>query len=150
MRKSFILVLLFVLSARVLLAQQITLHVETAGTLSSMIAESKKDVITDLKLTGNINSSDLYFLRKSMTKLENLDLKDIVLYDFDISNSFLVPTTTLHDYAFYQMYSLKHIALPVNITSIDTGAFDGCNNLESIEIPNNVTEIGNHAFEGCI
>ena len=140
MRKSFILVLLFVLSARVLLAQQITLHVETAGTLSSMIAESKREFITDLKLTGNIDESDRYFLRTSMTKLENLDLKDVILYNYGS------PTTDIPYQGFYHMYSLKHITLPLNITSIGKEALYWCSKLESIEIPDNVTTIEEGAF----
>ena len=51
-----------------LLAQEqhaITIHVEEPGTLSSYIADSKKDVITNLALSGNINGNDIIYLNVS-------------------------------------------------------------------------------------
>ena len=39
--------------------------------------------------------------------------------------------------------------IPNSVTSIDDGAFDGCNCLTSVTIPNSVTSIGEYAFFGC-
>ena len=55
--------------------QTITIHVEEPGTLSSYIAESKKDVITNLSLSGNINGYDIVYLRE-MDNLVTLDLSE--------------------------------------------------------------------------
>jgi len=41
----------------------ISINVETAGTLSSIIPASKKYLITDLTLSGNLNGSDIRFIR---------------------------------------------------------------------------------------
>jgi len=45
-------------------APPITLHVATAGTLSSLIASNVKYEITDLTLTGNLNGTDIRFIRE--------------------------------------------------------------------------------------
>ena len=44
---------------------------------------------------------------------------------------------------------LRSVCLPDSITSIEKGAFRGCENLESVNIPDSVQWIGPQAFEGC-
>ena len=39
--------------------------------------------------------------------------------------------------------------IPNSVTSIDNGAFHGCESLTSVTIPNSVTSIGDWAFNGC-
>ncbi len=41
------------------------------------------------------------------------------------------------------------VVLPATLTSIENGAFDGCENLENIHLPSSLTTIGNQAFSGC-
>lgn len=58
-------------------AQQITLHVERAGTLHGMINASRLPYITDLKLTGELNGTDISFIRTLVKKnLRFLDLSE--------------------------------------------------------------------------
>ena len=57
--------------------------------------------------------------------------------------------TTIGDYAFYYMPSLKTITLPANITSIGKYAFAFCTSLENVIIPEGVKTIGESAFEAC-
>ena len=52
-----------------------TIHVETAGTLSSLLETTQRQ----LKLTGFINGTDVKFLREKITagKVTKLDLADV-------------------------------------------------------------------------
>ena len=42
------------------------------------------------------------------------------------------------------------LVIPDSVTSIEAGAFIGCNKLTSVTIPDSVTKIGGRAFEYCI
>ena len=44
---------------------------------------------------------------------------------------------------------IKDLVIPDGVTSIGSGAFQGCCALESVTIPNGVTSIGGTAFEDC-
>ncbi|GHV10603.1 hypothetical protein FACS1894162_5150 [Bacteroidia bacterium] len=45
-------------------AQTVTIHVETAGTLPTLIAEGTKYQITDLTLTGDLNGTDIRYINE--------------------------------------------------------------------------------------
>jgi len=47
-----------------LITKQITIKLTEAGTLPNKIASSKKDLITNLKIIGEINGTDLCFIRE--------------------------------------------------------------------------------------
>lgn len=55
-----------------LITQQITINVLEAGTLPQRISSSKKNLITNLKIIGEINGTDLKFIREMAGK----DIKD--------------------------------------------------------------------------
>ena len=57
--------------------------------------------------------------------------------------------TSIGDYAFYYMPSLKNIEIPAGVTNIGKSAFAFCTSLENITIPANVASVGERAFEGC-
>ncbi len=46
-------------------------------------------------------------------------------------------------------WSVKHLTIPIGVTSIPDGAFEGCTGLISVTIPDGVTSIGSFAFAGC-
>lgn len=156
--------MLLVLITTASFAQQITIHVETAGTLSSMIAESKKNAITDLKLTGHLNSRDMTFIRE-MRALENLDIEDAITYDqwntrigvigslqnmSSLKNIILPTNTTEIEYsAFKDCRSLEKIVFSKILEKIGQDAFSGCSNLQSLDLPNTLTTIGYGAFYYC-
>lgn len=154
--------MLLALLTTVSFAQQITINVETAGTLSSLIAESKKDVITDLKLTGQINTTDVGFIKK-MRSLESLDIKDVSFYGSwgnmgnitgfeDISVKHLIlpmGATKIDNRAFYGCYKLETITLFDGIKEIGDDAFYSCRTLEALDLPNSLKTIGKRAFQNC-
>ena len=47
-----------------LITKQITLTLDKAGTLPDKISESQKNLITNLKIVGKINGTDLKFIRE--------------------------------------------------------------------------------------
>ena len=57
--------------------------------------------------------------------------------------------TSIGNYSFRQVYSLKSITIPDGITSIGSSSFTYCYALTSVTIPNGVTSIGNNALSGC-
>lgn len=132
----------------------------TPGGLKNAITAANKDytLVRNLKITGQINAKDFYFMRDSMLRLSALNLKEVRIkgwgkneeneenMDDQIPNS-----------AFYFIQtvggsnSLNRIVLPDTLKSIGSNAFYGCKYLSgSLIIPEGVTEIKRGAFNGCI
>jgi hypothetical protein len=62
--KKFLLSMVCLFLCVMVYAQQKTVNVEEAGTLSTLLSEDEVENLTDLKLTGNINGSDICLIRK--------------------------------------------------------------------------------------
>ncbi len=147
-----------------LITKQITLNLTEAGTLPNKIANSKKDLITNLKIIGEINGTDLRFIREmagsdvkgnsTSGNLSILDLSEARIveggYYYD-DNGY--HCTTSNDiigwYAFSGCSSLTSVNIPSSVTEIGDWAFDDCSSLTSVNIPSSVTEIGGGAFFSC-
>ena len=150
-----------------LVTKQITIKLDEAGTLPNRIGESKKYLITNLKIVGEVNGTDWRIIRemagcdyegeKTGGKLSILDLSDAkivkggseyVFFGYDSSRRY-TSNDKLGDYAFYDCSSLTSLTIPSSVTSIGEAAFSGCSGLTSLTIPSSVTSIGNYAFKGC-
>ena len=145
-----------------LITKQITIKLDKAGTLPDRISESKKYLITNLKIVGEVNGTDWLFIRemagsdfrgdKTDGKLSILDLSDAkivgggLLYFFNVYTSY---NDKLGDYAFYGCSGLTSLTIPSSVTSIGENAFHDCSGLTSLVIPSSVTSIGESAFSGC-
>ena len=144
-----------------LITRQITIKLEEAGTLPDRIASSEKYKITNLKIIGEINGTDLGMIRKmagsSYTgnstdgKLSVLDLSEAKIvkggdwYYSDLHTS----NDVIGSYAFKGCSVLTSLNLPAGITSIGEYAFKGCSGLTSLTLPAGITKIGSETFEGC-
>ncbi|MDU1906720.1 MAG: leucine-rich repeat protein, partial [Dysgonomonas sp.] len=139
MKNRFLLTLLAaILSITYSMAQlSKTVHVSTPGTLSSLLGNDINRV-SDLTLTGSINSTDFSIL-KSMSVLKNLDLKQVTL-----------PNNTLPSNAFSHK-KLEKIVLPNTLEIIEQSAFYE-SNITSIDFSNctNLHTIKTMAFAGMI
>ena len=170
--KSLFLTVLFVLLGSLaiqaaddgLITKQITLKLDEAGTLPTKIAVSRKNLITNLKIVGKINGTDLKFIRelagrdvnggKTDGKLSILDLSEAKIVAggdayVRFSENYYTSNDKLGDYAFSGCSGLTSLTLPSSVTSIGRGAFHGCWKLTSLTIPSGVTSIGYYAFRGC-
>ena len=146
-----------------LITKQITVKLEQAGTLSDRISESKKYLITNLKIVGEINGADWRLIRemagcdfygeKTRGKLSILDLSDVKIVKGDYLYLNKYGLFTSNDELGYEAFSgcsvLTSLTLPSSVTSIGYEAFYGCSGLTSLTIPSSVTSIGSDAFSGC-
>ena len=146
-----------------LITKQITIKLEEAGTLPSKIGDTKKYKITNLKIMGEINGTDLCFIRemagsdregwRTEGKLATLDLSGakIVRGGGIYYNSVNCYTSddVIGNYAFSDCSGLTSLILPSSVTEIGESAFEGCIRLTSLTLPSSVTSIGSSAFEGC-
>ena len=158
-----------------LITKQITIKLEKAGTLPDKIGSTKKYQITNLKILGEINGTDLMFIRNMAGGIDYYDeTREGKLSVLDLSQARIVvgggpyfyyfkgnPTDgysrklyvdendVLGDYMFCGCSALTSLTLPSSVTKIGNYAFEYCSGLTSMKIPFSVTSIGGSAFEGC-
>ena len=170
--KSLFLTVLFVLLGSLaiqaaddgLITTQVTIKLDEAGTLPNKISYDQKNLITNLKIVGEVNGTDWNFIRemvgrdfkgeKTDGKLSILDLSEAkIVAGGDayarFSENYNTSNDKLGDYAFSGCSGLTSLTLPSSVTSIGRGAFHGCWKLTSLTIPSGVTSIGYSAFRGC-
>ena len=149
-----------------LITKQITIKLDEAGTLPDRISESRKFLITNLKIVGEVNGTDLDFIREmagrdykgkpTEGKLSTLDLSDAKIvagddyYYQDGYTRYYTSNDVIGSYSFKDCSRLTSLTLPAGITSIGISAFSHCSGLTSINLPASITEIGENAFANCI
>lgn len=106
-----------------LIRDWVTKNVAQAGTLSTVIGEDKEN-ITKLKLTGNLNDTDVQYLEEMIREaaLQELNLKDALLY-------------TIESCRFRDCKNLTYLVLPDVLQRIEKEAFYGCTGLTTISLP---------------
>ncbi len=147
-----------------LITKQITIKLEKAGTLPDKIGSTKKFQITNLKIIGEINGTDLRMIREMAGKDVRGNDTDGMLSVLDLSDAKIVEggdyyyihypyystsNDKIGDYTFYGCSVLTSLTLPSGVTSIGNDAFAACSGLTSITLPSGVTSIGNVAFAAC-
>ena len=149
-----------------LITKQITIKLDEAGTLPDKISESQKNLITNLKIVGKINGTDLKFIREMAGcdvngketdgKLSILDLSDAKIveggsaYYSDRDDGFIYTSNDkLGDFAFSCCSGFTSLTLPSSVTEIGEHAFLNCRGLTNFTIPSGVTKIGAGAFFCC-
>ena len=153
-----------------LITKQITIKLEKAGTLPSKIGDTKKYKITNLKIMGEINGTDLCFIREMAEsndigqgtngKLVTLDLSGSKIVKggdcyYRVDNGYgtyyyyYTSDDVIGAYAFKNCSDLTSLTLPSSVTRIGDYAFYKCSGLTSLTLPSSVTSIGEFAFMYC-
>ena len=138
--------------------EQLTLHVETAGTLPTLIPEEKKNHIVQLTLTGNLNGTDFRLIREMAGNDYLGQPTSGLLKKLDISGANIVEggekyldtdRVTSSTGTFTQMGGdFFHFGTQNNV--LGNSLFAGCGKLEEIVLPNSITSIGEYVFWYCL
>ena len=156
-----------------LITRQITIKLDKAGTLPDKIGSSKKNLITKLKIVGEVNGTDWCFIREmagsgydgksTEGKLSVLDLSEAKIveggyyynkyyyYENDVYyyKNCYTSNDVIGKCAFKGCSGLTSLTFPAGITEIGDEAFEYCSGLTSLTLPDGITEIGSSAFFGC-
>lgn len=142
--------------------------------IENVIGATEVSKVTGLKVTGTINSYDIFIIRTKMYNLHYLDLSDadIVACDFpyyegyhtsdnevganafrDLNSliSLKLPkrAKVIGNYAVCECPNLCEVILPVQLEMIGDCSFQNCYRLVAIPLPPYLREIGYSAFDGC-
>ena len=129
--------------------EYVVVNCPTAGGLKDAIATAKLDYtkIMNLKVTGEINSTDFNFMKTNMSSLEALNLKEVRILSAD--NNWYWKDDEIPPRALEET-KLMHIVLPDRLKGIGEYAFDRCEYLiGSLVIPEGVEWISERAFYCC-
>ena len=129
--------------------EYVVVNCPTAGGLKDAIAAAKLDYtkVTNLKITGSIGVGDFQFMRREMSALEALNLKEVTILSQD--NNFYWKDDEIPPHALEET-KLMHIVLPDKLKEIREYAFANCKYLiGSLNIPEGVVSINERAFFTC-
>jgi hypothetical protein len=147
-----LLLSILILSTGMMLQAQVSLTVNetTAGTLSTLLPQYQNDSVTNLTITGNINSNDISTINY-MPHLAILDLSGatIVASQYNIANNLPENAFVWEEApAWIGNGTLNSIKLPLNLKSIGNNAFYE-SSITTLNIPPSVDSIAQNAFFGC-
>ena len=128
-----------------LITRQITIKLDKAGTLPNKIGSSEKYKITNLKIIGEINGTDLRMIRDMTGSDYNRKTTEGNLSVLDLSEAKIVKGG---DYYYFRSYDRKRYYTFNN--EIGDYTFDGCLNLTSLTLPYSTTKICSYAFSWCM
>ena len=163
MKKIKVISLLAVLLLSVqlgLYAEPVVIHVEEPGTLSTLRPDSEMYEITELKLTGNTNLSDILYTNRMsvLGVLTVVDLSKVQYYLTSLNAGYMhseittviLPNSITSVGAVFSQCGVVSVTIPESVTSIGIHAFYQCRKLKDIDLPANLTSIGSFAFSACL
>ena len=126
--------------------QYFVVNVVTPGTLGETITAAGKNPakIRNLKVTGQVNADDFYFMRDNMAILEAVNMKEAKIVNTEISGEYhegIIPGG-----AFSERKSLVSFVFPEVVTEIGASAFSHTTLSGPLILPNDVKSIGQSAF----
>lgn len=127
----------------------------TAGHLKEAIKAAGKDYIKlkNLKITGQINSTDFLLMRDSMPSLTALNLKEVRIKAGGASSPDREPIfggdDEIPNFAFFKKTGLNYFVFPDTLKRVKAMAFANSGISGSLIIPEGVEELENGAFTDC-
>jgi len=160
--KKIVTLFVLVFSLNCAMAETIIVNTATAGTLSTLIDTFP---IPDLKITGNINATDLGIL-KSRIKVRNglvkLDLSEATyssnifltgaFWSFPSLQTLIFPSagiTEIATNAARNCSKLTKVVFPKTSLTIKGGVFTDCTSLNNVDIPEGCINIEANVFKNC-
>ena len=146
--------------------KKIAVNVEKPGSLHLKISEKDKWTVSELTINGDIDGSDLLYLRdmagytmsgqKTKGNLGRLDLRHArfvpggAKYARSLEGGCEIKReNTIPERAFRKCSKLKVVVLPENTVDIEGHAFERCSNLTSVTFNEALETIGERAFRKC-
>lgn len=122
-------------------------HIKTwkGGRLIKAIGINKVMQVKELKVTGKIDVTDLYFIQH-MDNLEVLNLKDAIYLRKKQDEA---GKNRLRREIVKDKKPLKEIWFPSSLKSVPSGLLSNCTELERVVLPHTVKTINRHAFTNC-
>ena len=134
--------------------EYVVIH-STAGHLKEAIKAAGKDYIKlkNLKITGQINSTDFLLMRDSMPSLTALNLKEVRIKTGGASSPDREPIfggdDEIPNFAFFKKTGLNYFVFPDTLKRVKAMAFANSGISGSLIIPEGVEELENGAFTDC-
>lgn len=134
-------------------SKPLTLNINKAGILNTLITKEDAGTITDLTLTGKINAMDIWYITESFPILENLDLSKTTIESCQVEEfppciepmhpSAFQKANMLPEFGLMEMWTLKEVQLPESLEYIGGWALSDCYRLRRLELPEKIKEIYN-------
>ena len=127
----------------------------TAGHLKEAIEAAGKDYtkLKNLKITGQINSTDFLLMRDSMPSLTALNLKEVRIKAGDASSPDREPIfggdDEIPSSSFFKKTGLNYFVFPDTLKKVNAMAFAHSGISGSLIIPEGVEELEFAAFDNC-
>ena len=155
--RKFLFFFLFALLPLASSAQKLTVKVDSVGQLASKLPDSLRYSMSELKIKGPLNGSDLRLLQTLAGRLKPKRAGNHQLQVLDLSEAsipegkgmFRNKANVLPSALFLNSKDLEYVILPTTLTEIGRSCFSGCINLKKIELPETLKLIGEYAFSGC-
>lgn len=128
-----------------------------AGSLPAYIPEDEKMQITELTISGQLNGTDIKYIRDMiiMGKLTKLDIRNASIvsggdaYYGEHTQTCYTRNNEIGQKMFMDCKNLSVIVLPSTVTKIKSDAFFNCHSLSRLDLPESCREMDNNAIHHC-
>ena len=139
-------------------AQQMTVTVESEGELGNQLPDSIRFTMTDLKICGPINTSDIKVIQQITSRQKAKKSNEQILTSIDLSEAKIAEgkglmrndANVLPAAMFLNCKALERVVLPNELAGISRSCFSGCVSLKEVVIPEVTEVIGDYAFNNCV